>query len=88
MNESQVQFANAVKAVHASVIVDAEGYVKLENLLELAQKFPDPQAFLSAVNSLNQLPVRRCWWCETKLWLGLLRVRWVYFLRSKLAASK
>jgi hypothetical protein len=75
----QAELAAAVQGVHAANIVDAEGYVRLDKLLEMARHFPSQAAFMNAVGACVVSAQRcQCWWCKAKRGIGRL----LYLLRE------
>ena len=62
-------------ATCARNVLDADGYVKLELLIDQALKVSDPRVFLDAVNVVTAQPVPmpcQCWWCRFKRWVRML----------------
>ena len=65
MERRRTEFEIAVAA--ARNLVDAEGYVRLEALADVAFRYPDPRSFLDAVGTcvVSTQPCQ-CWWCQMK----------------------
>ena len=65
VERTRVEFEAAVAAAHN--LVDAEGYVRLEALADVAFRYPDPRSFLNAVGMcvVSTQPCQ-CWWCQMK----------------------
>ena len=61
----RVEFEIAV--AEARTMLDAEGYVRLQALTDVAFKYPHPRLFLDAVGTCVVSPQRcQCWWCRVK----------------------